>query len=201
MIRTGGYRPSDERMPPLCTLLRGLAHGPAPTHGKSFDMPSVYRPRCMLHHAGASYLVEATVPSIEQSGSDNLRTPILRFPRRPGVPAKQRDSPGSGPAGPENFGYFPSLESSPPAGGISPKTKQRFRRCGGEFLSERSERNQRIAGGIVRKESAAAAPCAFAHDSPGPPFYGRARGVRRQSRPARCPHEGCLTVITAVLLS
>ena len=43
-------------------------------------------------------------------------------------------------------GYFPSLESSPPAGGISPKTKQRFRRCGGEFLSERSERNQRIAG-------------------------------------------------------
>ena len=44
-------------------------------------------------------------------------------------------------------GYFPSLESSPPAGGISPKTKQRFRRCGGEFLSERSERNQRIAGG------------------------------------------------------
>ena len=60
-------------------------------------------------------------------------------------------------------GYFPSLESSPPAGGTSPKTKQRFRRRGGEFLSERSERNQRIAGGIVRKESAAAVPCAFAH--------------------------------------
>ena len=67
-------------------------------------------------------------------------------PRRPGLPAKQRSSPGSGPAGPENFGYFPSLESSPPAGGTSPKTKQRFRRCGGEFLSERSERNERIAG-------------------------------------------------------
>ena len=125
----------------------------------------------------------------------------MKAPRRPELPAKQRSSPGSGPAGPENFGYFPSLESSPPAGGISPKTKQRFRRCGGEFLSERSERNQRIAGGIVRKESAAAAPCAFAHDSPGPPFYGIARGVRRQLRPARKPREGCLNFITAALLN
>ena len=98
-------------------------------------------------------------------------------------------------------GYFPSLESSPPAGGISPKTKQRFRRCGGEFLSERSERNQRIAGGIVRKESAAAAPCAFAHDSPGPPFYGRARRARRHLRPARCPQEGYADIIAAALLS
>ena len=48
----------------------------------------------------------------------------------PGLPAKQRSSLGSGPAGPENFGYFPSLESSPPAGGTSPKTKQRFRPAG-----------------------------------------------------------------------
>ena len=54
----------------------------------------------------------------------------MRAPRRPGTPAKQRNSPGSGPAGPENFGYFPSLESSPPAGGTSPKTKPRFRPAG-----------------------------------------------------------------------
>ena len=108
---------------------------------------AVHRPRCMLHHLGALHLVEAPASSTEQNGSDNLRTPIQRAPRRPGLPAKQRNSPGSGPAGPENFGYFPSLESSPPAGGTSPKAKQRFRRCGGEYLSERSERNQRIAGG------------------------------------------------------
>ena len=109
--------------------------------------PAVHRPRCMLHHLGADHLVEAGGLSIGQSGSDNLLTPFKRLPRRPELPAKQCNSPGSGPAGPENYGYFPSLESSPPAGGISPKTKQRFRRCGGEFLSERSERNQRIAGG------------------------------------------------------
>ena len=127
--------------------------------------------RCMFGNSGASYLVEAPASSIEQSGSDKVQTLFKRFPCRLGLPAKQRNSPGSGPAGPENFGYFPSLESSPPAGGISPKTKQRFRRCGGEFLSERSERNQRIAGGIVRKESAAAAPCAFAHDSPRTPVF------------------------------
>ena len=125
----------------------------------------------------------------------------MRAPRRTGLPTKQRNSLGSGPAGPENFGYFPSLESSPPAGGTSPKKRNRCFALRGEFLSERSERNQRITGGIVRKESAAAVPCAFAHDSPGPPFYGGARGVRGQSRPARCPHEGCLTVITAALLN
>ena len=123
----------------------------------------------MLHHLGADHLVEAGGLSIGQSGSDNLLTPFMRAPRRPGMPAKQRNSPGSGPAGPENFGYFPSLESSPPAGGISPKTKQRFRRCGGEFLSERSERNQRIAGGGSR-----ASPMPYPA-TPRPPFYG---GVR-----------------------
>ena len=99
-------------------------------------------------------------------------------------------------------GYFPSLESSPPAGGISPKTKQRFRRCGGEFLSERSERNQRIAGGWGFKERPAANALAFQEPHPQTPvFYGGARGVRGQSYPARKPHEGCLCLLTAVLLS
>ena len=86
--------------------------------------PADQHPRCMFGNSGASYLVEAPVPTIEQSGSDKVQTLFKRFPRRLGLPAKQRNSPGSGPAGPENFGYFPSLESSPPAGGISPKTKQ-----------------------------------------------------------------------------
>ena len=43
-------------------------------------------------------------------------------------------------------GYFPSLESSPPAGGTSPKKPNRGFALRGEFLSERSERNERIAG-------------------------------------------------------
>ena len=43
-------------------------------------------------------------------------------------------SPGSGPAGPENFGYFPSLESSPPAGGIFPKNKTEVSPCGASFF-------------------------------------------------------------------
>ena len=48
---------------------------------------SVHRPRCMLNHLGASYLVEAPVPTIEENGSDNLRTLIQRAPRRPRLPA------------------------------------------------------------------------------------------------------------------
>ena len=51
----------------------------------------------------------------------------MRLPRRPHMPGYQKSAPGSGPAGPGNFGYFPSQESSPPAGGISPG--HRFRTC------------------------------------------------------------------------
>ena len=126
----------------------------------------------MLHHLGVLHLVEAGGFSTEESGSDNLLTPFMRAPRRPELPAKQRNSPGSGPAGPENFGYFPSLESSPPAGGISPKTKQRFRRCGGEFLSERSERNQRIAGAWLDGKSSACGLGLSLATPPDPLFYG-----------------------------
>ena len=156
----------------------------------------------MCGNLGACHLVEAPGLVTEQSGSDKVQTPFKRAPRRPGTPAKQRNSPGSGPAGPENFGYFPSLESSPPAGGISPKTKQRFRRCGGEFLSERSERNQRIAGGRGFWERPAAHALVF-HEplSPGPPFLRGSPLCRWQSRSAQCPPERCLNFITAVLLS
>ena len=40
----------------------------------------------------------------------------------------QSDAPGSGPAGPGNFGYFPSLESSSPGGEISPSHRPARRR-------------------------------------------------------------------------
>ena len=102
----------------------------------------------------------------------------MRAPRRPELPTKQRNSLGSGPAGPENFGYFPSLESSPPAGGTTPKTKQRVCRCGGEFLLQRCKRNQKIAGGRGFWERPSANALVF-HEplSPGPPcFTGEPKG-------------------------
>ena len=37
--------------------------------------------------------------------------------------------------------------------------------------------------------------------SPGPLFYGGAKGMRWHLRPARCHQEGCLIFITAVLLN
>ena len=40
---------------------------------------------------------------------------------------------------------FPSLESSPPAGGTTLKTKQGVRRCGGEFPLQRCKREQKNA--------------------------------------------------------
>ena len=70
--------------------------------------------------------------------------------------------------------------------------------CQGEM--SRSDRGGRDRGFWER-------PAAYAlvfHEplSPGPPiFYGGARGVRGQSRPARKPHEGCLNIIAAALLS
>ena len=135
--------------------------------------PSIRCPRCMFGNSGADHLVEAPVSIIEENGSDSLCTPFLRAPRRPGMPAKQRNSLGSGPAGPENFGYFPSLESSPPAGGISPKKRNRGFALRGEFLSERSERNQRIAGGCGFWERPAAYALVFQEPLPYPSVAAR----------------------------
>ncbi len=90
----------------------------------------------------------------------------------------------------------------PRPGGISPKRNRGFAAAAASFfLSDQKETRRRIAGGYVRKESAAAVPCAFAHDSPDPLFYGSVEGVPRHLRPARWPQEGYLTVITAVLLN
>ena len=141
--------------------------------------------------------------SIEQSGSDNLLTPFMRAPRRTKLPAKQRNSPGSGPAGPENFGYFPSLESSPPAGGISPKKRNRgFAAAAASFfLSDQKETKESPGVGILRKDLRHT-PWSFRNPTPRTPvFTGGARGVRGQSRPARKSLEQCQKIITAVLLN
>ena len=116
-------------------------------------MPAGQFPRCMFGNLGADYLVGEPVPSTEQSGSDKLGTLFLRASRRTGLPTKQRNSLGSGPAGPENFGYFPSLESSPPAGGISPKKRNRgFAAAAASFfLSDQKETKESPGVSFVRK--------------------------------------------------
>ena len=140
--------------------------------------------------------------SIEQSGSDNLLTPFMRAPRRPEMPAKQRDSPGSGPAGPENFGYFPSLESSPPAGGISPKKRNRgFAAAAASFFLSDQKETKESPGVVILRKDLRLTPWSFRNPTPGPPFYRGARGVRGQSRPARKPYEKCLCLLTAVFLN
>ena len=124
----------------------------------------------MFGNLGASYLVGAPVPLTEQNGSDNLRTPFKRLPRRPGMPAKQRNSPGSGPAGPENFGYFPSLESSPPAGGISPKRNRGFAAAAASFfLSDQKETKESPGVSFVRKAQRLRLALSLTIP-PGPPF-------------------------------
>ena len=49
-------------------------------------------------------------------------------------------------------GYFPSLESSPPAGGISPKSKTEISPCGASFfLSDQKETKESPGVSFVRK--------------------------------------------------
>ena len=125
----------------------------------------------------------------------------MRLPRRPQAPGYQKNAPGSGPAGPGNFGYFPSLESSPPAGGISPTHNRGFAAAAASFfLSDQKETKESPGVGIFRKDLRLT-PWSFRNPTPGPPFYRGARGVRGQSRPARKPLEGCLCLLTAALLN
>ena len=65
------------------------------------------------------------------AGGERSTTTSLHPRRSSLIQASLPDgSPGSGPAGPANFGYFPSRESNPPAGGtpLTPsKTKENAR--------------------------------------------------------------------------
>ena len=127
----------------------------------------------------------------------------MKAPRRPELPAKQRSSPGSGPAGPENFGYFPSLESSPPAGGTSPKRRNRgFAASAASFFLSDQKETKESPGDVAFGKDLRLAPWSFmSHFPPDPRFYGGARGMRKQLRPARKPHERYLCLLTAVLLN
>ena len=131
--------------------------------------------RCMFGNSGASYLVEAPASSIEQSGSDKVQTLFKRFPCRLGLPAKQRNSPGSGPAGPENFGYFPSLESSPPAGGISPKRNRGFAAAAATYFAYSGKVGKTPLGEMAFWKDLRLTPWSFRSHFPQAPFLRECR--------------------------
>ena len=133
---------------------------------------SVHRLRCMLHHLGADHLVEAPVSTIEENGSDNLRMPFLMAPRRPGLPAKSAPLLGPGPQARRTLATFLLWKVARPQAEHPLKQNRDFA-LRGEFLSERSERNQRIAGGWDFKERPAANALVFQESHPPDPrFYG-----------------------------
>ena len=143
----------------------------------------------------------------------------MRAPRRPGMPAKQRNSPGSGPAGPENFGYFPSLESSPPAGGISPKKRNRgFAAAAASFfLSDQKETKESPGVSFVRKAQRLRLALSLTYPTPSVPaghlpltggigprtplFTGVQKGHLGTCGRRGCPLERCLKIIAAALLN
>ena len=99
-------------------------------------------------------------------------------------------------------GYFPSLESSPPAGGISPKSKTEISPCGASFFLSDQKETKESPGDVAFGKDQRLAPRSFmSHFPPDPCFYGGAGGARGQLRPARKPLEGCLCLLTAVLLN
>ena len=68
------------------------------------------------------------------------------------------------------------------------------------FLSDQKETKE-SPGVVILRKDLRLTPWSFRNPTPGPPFYGGARGVRGQSRPARKPYEKCLCLLTAVLLN
>ena len=78
---------------------------------------------------------------------------------------------GPGPQARRTLATFLLWKVARPQAEHPPKTKQRFRRCGGEFLSERSERNERIAGGRGFWERPAAYALVFQESHPRTPFF------------------------------
>ena len=131
---------------------------------------SVHRLRCMLHHLGADHLVEAPVSTIEENGSDSLRMPFLMAPRRPGLPAKSAPLLGPGPQARRTLATFLLWKVARPQAEYPLKRNRGFA-LRGEFLSERSERNQRIAGGWGFKERPAADALVFQEPHPRTPCF------------------------------
>ena len=68
------------------------------------------------------------------------------------------------------------------------------------FLSDQKETKESPEAWLEGKSSAFGLRLSLAIP-PDPLFYGSVEGVPRYLRPARCPQEGCLIFITAVLLN
>ncbi len=108
------------------TLTRQLSCGriiSAPTHGTG-RAPENTAPRdcCQTRRAAKQGKQKANNDHRRAAAGGERSTTTSLHSRRPiSHPASPPDgSPGSGPAGPANFGYFPSRESNPPAGGTPP---------------------------------------------------------------------------------
>ena len=157
----------------------------------------------MFGNSGAFSLLEAPFVSIEESGSDNVPTLFMRFPRRTQLPAPQKCSSvkwGSGgtwllkdqgasrrsfskATSPGDFLVpFASLQKELAAAAAKPLFRF-FRGCS---ACGRATFQRRKVAKVLRA-------C-----GPGP---RRVALFRRQSRPARCHQEGCLTVIATALLN
>ena len=69
------------------------------------------------------------------------------------------------------------------------------------FLSDQKETKE-SPGDVAFGKDLRLAPWSFmSHFPPDPRFYVRVKRVRGHLRPARCPHDGCLNIIAAALLS
>ena len=74
--------------------------------------------------------------------------------------------------------------------------------CGASFFLSDQKETKESPGDVAFGKDLRLAPWSFmSHFPPDPRFYGGARGMRKQLRPARKPHERYLCLLTAVLLN
>ena len=156
----------------------------------------------MFGNPGAFSLSEAPVMSIEESGSDNVPTLLMRFPRRTQLPAPQKCSPvkwGSG-------GTWLLKDQGASRRSFSKATSP------GDFLVPFASLQKELAAAAAKslfcyRGCSACGRATFQRRKvakvlracgPGPK---RVALVRWQLRPARWPQEGDLIIIAAALLS
>ena len=107
----------------------------------------------MLHHLGASYLVEAPVPTIEENGSDSFRMPFLMAPRRPGLPAKSAPLLGPGPQARGTLATFLPWKVARPQAEYPLKQNRGFAAAAASFfLSDQKETKESPGVGVFRKD-------------------------------------------------
>ena len=109
--------------PPLTRRLSCGRIISAPTHGtERAPENTVPRDCCQARRAAKQGKQKAHTNHRRAAAGGGRSTTTSLHPRRPSLrqASLPNGSSGSGPAGPANFGYFPSRESNPPAGGTTP---------------------------------------------------------------------------------